>query len=64
MASAIPDRHKVGEPEEVMVADARAGVSPAQMVEQKVLTLLGSRYKGALGRGTGRAGDRQGLNGG
>jgi len=46
-----------GEPEELLVADARGGRTPAQMVEQKLLVLLGRTYHG-LGRNTtGRLGN-------
>ena len=41
------------EPEELLVVDARAGLTPAQMVEQKLLTLLDGQpglFRQAIGR--------------
>jgi hypothetical protein len=42
------------EPEELLVIDARWGLTPAQMVEQKLLALLGSNYPGLRFSGSGR----------
>ncbi len=44
-------------PEEVLVADARGGLTPVQMVEQKVRALLGSNYPGLFSLGGGRRGN-------
>jgi len=43
-------------PEEMLVADARGRLTPVQMVEQKLLALLGSNYPGLSGPVTGRMG--------
>ncbi len=45
------------EPEEVLVADARGGRTPAQIVEQKVLVLLGGTYQGLGRNSAGRLGN-------
>jgi len=45
------------EPEEVLVADARGGLTPVQMVDQKVMALLGSNYPGLFSQGSGRRGN-------
>jgi len=42
------------EPEEVLVPDARGGLTPAQMVDQKLQALLGSNYRGIFRQLTGR----------
>jgi hypothetical protein len=56
-----PDRHGSsctpevpGQPEEVLVADARAGLTPADMVERKLLSML---------RGASVAGSHLGMGG-
>src|SRR5262245_11997966 len=46
------------EPEEVLVADPRGGLTPAQMVEQKLLALLGTGHPGLFLQA---AGGRQDL---
>jgi len=46
------------EPDEVLVADARGGLTPAQMVEQKLQALLGGSYRGLFCSATERLGDR------
>jgi hypothetical protein len=41
----LPDSSETGHadmPEEILVIDARAGLTPAQMVEQRLVSLLGS----------------------
>jgi hypothetical protein len=38
------------EPEETLVHDARVGVTPAQMVEHKLMALLKNSYSGAFTR--------------
>lgn len=45
------------EPEEVLVADARCGLTPIQMVDQKVMALLGSNYPGLFSQGIGGRGN-------
>lgn len=44
-------------PDEVLVADARGGLSPVQMVEQKLLDVLGSGHPGLFRQATGRMGN-------
>lgn len=46
-----------GEPEEVLVIDARCSLTPVQQVEQKLLALLGSGYPGLYLRSTSRRGN-------
>jgi hypothetical protein len=45
------------EPEEVLVADARHGLTPAQMVDQKLLALLGGGHPGLPLQAPGRPGN-------
>lgn len=51
------------EPEEMLVADARGGLTPGQMVDQKVMALLGSNYPGLFSRGIGRQGNMRRSSG-
>ncbi len=51
------------EPEEVLVADARGGLTPVQMVDQKVMALLGSNYPGLFSQGIGRGGNSRRIPG-
>jgi hypothetical protein len=44
-------------PEEVLVADARGGLTPGQMVDQKVMALLGHNYPGFYSHGLARRGN-------
>jgi hypothetical protein len=44
-------------PEEFFVADARGGLTPGQMVEQKVLALMGGNYPGLASQASGRRGN-------
>jgi hypothetical protein len=44
-------------PEEEMVPDARSGLTPAQMVDQRLQAVLGSRYRGIFHQQTGRPGN-------
>jgi hypothetical protein len=46
-----------GEPDEVLVIDARCSLTPVQQVEQKLLALLGGAYPGLSLRGTSRRGN-------
>jgi hypothetical protein len=46
------------EPDEILVADVRGGLTPAQMVEQKLLALLGGSYRGLFCSATDRPGNR------
>jgi len=48
-------------PQEVLVADARSGRTPSQMVEQKLVALLGSEYSGLFRHATSRRGNIRGL---
>ncbi len=45
------------EPEEVLVIDARSSLTPVQMVEQKLLALLGSGHPGLFRQAAGRQGN-------
>lgn len=45
------------EPEEVLVADVRGGLTPGQMVDQKVQALMGRNYPGFFSQGIGRRGN-------
>lgn len=42
-AAEPPEAPRAAAPEEVLVRDARSGLSPSQMVERKLLTLLNGR---------------------
>jgi hypothetical protein len=44
-------------PEEVLVADSRGSLTPVQMVDQKVMALLGSNYPGHFSQGSGGLGN-------
>lgn len=50
-------------PEEMLVADARGGLTPAQMVEQKLLSLLGSGHPGLYNQAGGVLGNQRRLPG-
>jgi len=43
--------------EEVLIPDARSGLTPAQMVDQKLQAVLGCRYRGIFNQLTGRPGN-------
>jgi hypothetical protein len=43
--------------EETLVADVRSGMRPSQMVDRKLLALLGGSHPGLRMQGTGRPGD-------
>lgn len=49
-------RETVRRPEELLVLDARHGLTPAQMVDQKLQAMLGSRYRSNFHLQTGRPG--------
>ncbi len=51
------------EPEEVLVADPRGGLTPVQMVDQKLMTLLGSNYPGSFSPGNGSRGNIRRISG-
>jgi len=42
------------EPDEVLVADVRGAMTPSQMVEQKLLALLGTGHPGLFAQAVGR----------
>jgi len=46
-------------PEEVLVPDARSGLTPAQFVDQKLQAMLGRNYRGLFHQRTGRPGNRR-----
>ena len=43
--------------EEVLIRDARSGLTPAQMVDQKLQVVLGRQYRGIFHHLTGRPGN-------
>jgi hypothetical protein len=49
--------------EETLVADARSGLTPAEMVDRKLQALLGGTHAGLFARPTGRPGDPRGCPG-
>jgi len=58
LRSATAEAHTVSaEPEEFFVADARGGLTPGQMVEQKVLALMGANYPGLVSQASERRGN-------
>jgi len=50
-------------PEEMLVADARGGLTPVQMVEQKLLALLGSGHPGLYSQAGGGLGNLRRMPG-
>lgn len=48
-------------PEEFLVTDARGGLTPGQMVEQKVLALMGSNYPGLASLASGGGNSRRNV---
>jgi len=46
-------------PEEELILDARSGLTPAQMVDQKLQAVLGRHYRGIFDQLTGRPGNRR-----
>jgi hypothetical protein len=53
----------LGEPDEVLVADARGGLTPAQMVDQKLLALTRGGNSGLYTQAAGRPQDLRRISG-
>jgi hypothetical protein len=45
-------------PDEVLIADPRGGLTPVQMVERKLMALLGRAYRGLFRQASGRPGNK------
>jgi len=59
MEQAVLNTETSSWPEEVLVPDARSGLTPAQLVDQKLQAMLGRNYRGIFHQRTGRPGNRR-----